>query len=158
MVITECLMFPILKSDLEKKEKHEENIYRNIKTSSLIASIDKQFEYISKEKFFHKYPHSIELVEYINKKVNDLSDNVTTHYCSRSISYSSNRVFLNVNINKTYLRVTFLGIDEKSKNRVIDISSNATSMNGLLNVYSKKDFDYLYETIKYSYELSLSKI
>ena len=158
MVEAECLMFPILKSDLENKQKRKDNIYQNIKTSSLIASIDRQLEYISKEKFFHKYPHSMELVEYINKKINSLFDNVKTHYCSRSISYSSNRVFMNVNINKTFLRVTFLGINDTIKNKVIDISSNATPMNGQLNVYCKKDFDYLYETIKYSYELSLSKI
>ena len=65
---------------------------------------------------------------------------------------------MNVNINKTFLRVTFLGVLDKVKDKIIDISSDITPMNGQMNIYNKNDFDYLYETIKYSYELSLSKI
>lgn len=143
---------------MDGKKVYEENIYKNIKTSNLIASIDRHIQNISKEQFFHKYPHSVELIEYINKRIKVFSNNVKIHYCSRSVSYSSNRVFMNVIVNKTYFRITFLGIDNKIKTRIIDISDDSTQMNGLLNVYNKQDFDYLYDTIKYSYELSLSKI
>ena len=158
MIKTECLMFPILRSDLSNKEKTEENMYNNIRMSKLIINTSKSMYYISKEDFFHKYPYSIELIEYINKKINELSDQIKTNYCSRCVSYSSNRVFMYVNINKKSLRVTFLGVIDDIKDKIIDISSDITPMNGQVYIYNKKDFDYLYETIKYSYELSLSRI
>ena len=138
-------MFPILKSQISKKVKIKENYYNNLEKSITISKIPDKMKHITKKEFFVRNPsNNLKLIEYINECILKIDNEIKINYCSRHISYISKKVFMNINVYKNFLNISFLGAINNTDSKIIDISNrSATLMNKKMKVYNKEYFDYL---------------